>query len=35
MIAEYKILKEKGEDFKQKIIELKKRESKQNLLSEC
>lgn len=25
MIAEYKILKEKGEDFKQKIIELKKK----------
>jgi hypothetical protein len=24
MIAEYKILQEKGEDFKQKIIELKK-----------
>jgi hypothetical protein len=34
MIAEYKILQEKGEDFKQKIIELKNRASKRNLLSE-
>ncbi len=35
MIAEHKILQEKGEEFKHKIIELKKQESKQNRLSEC
>lgn len=35
MIAEHKILQEKAEDFKQKIIELKKKESKLSRLSEC
>ncbi|WP_228403452.1 hypothetical protein [Chryseobacterium sp. RU37D] len=34
MITEYKILQEKREYFKQKIIELKKKAIKQNPLSE-